>query len=181
MKYRRKINFKTFTLIELIVVIAIIGILAAIGLMQFYKAKDRTNYSRVLADMTQIAKAVKVYAVQNNNVYPADKPHGEMPDGLAEYFNGSWPTTPCGSSYSYDYQYWDSTTCGTTTSTADFSVGINFAYTPTGSSPITSFIKYLDIKNFASTCGTDKGSSTEKRGGDDIFDTLNKEITCSEQ
>ncbi len=60
-----------FTLIELLIVVAIIAILAAIAVPNFIEAQVRSKVSRAKADMRSIASAVETYAV-DNNTYPLD-------------------------------------------------------------------------------------------------------------
>jgi general secretion pathway protein G len=59
-----------FTLIELLIVIAIIGILAAIAIPNLLAAVQRGRQTKSMADMRSIATAVESYAV-DYNVYPA--------------------------------------------------------------------------------------------------------------
>jgi type II secretion system protein G len=59
-----------FTLIELLIVIAIIGILAAIAIPNLLSAVQRGKQKRTMADMRTLATAVEAYAVDNNQ-YPA--------------------------------------------------------------------------------------------------------------
>ena len=59
-----------FTLIELLIVIAIIGILAAIAIPNLLAAVQRGKQKRTMADMRTLATAVEAYAVDNNQ-YPA--------------------------------------------------------------------------------------------------------------
>ncbi len=59
-----------FTLIELLIVIAIIGILAAIAIPNLLSAVQRGKQKRTMADMRSLATAIEAYAVDNNN-YPA--------------------------------------------------------------------------------------------------------------
>ncbi len=62
-------NSKAFTLIELLIVVAIIAILAAIAVPNFLEAQVRSKVSRVKSDMRAMATAMEAYAV-DNNVYP---------------------------------------------------------------------------------------------------------------
>jgi general secretion pathway protein G len=58
-----------FTLIELLIVIAIIGILAAIAIPNLLNALQRGKQKRTMSDMRNLATAVESYNV-DNNVYP---------------------------------------------------------------------------------------------------------------
>ena len=59
-----------FTLIELLIVVAIIGIIAAIAIPNLLNAIDRGKQKRTMADMRSIGTAIESYAV-DSNVYPA--------------------------------------------------------------------------------------------------------------
>ncbi len=58
-----------FTLIELLIVIAIIGILAAIAIPNLLNAVQRGKQKRSMSDMRALATAIEAYAV-DNNIYP---------------------------------------------------------------------------------------------------------------
>jgi general secretion pathway protein G len=60
---------KGFTLIELLIVVAIIGIIAAIAIPNLLNAINRGRQKRTMADMRSIATAVESYQV-DFNYYP---------------------------------------------------------------------------------------------------------------
>jgi len=62
-----KPKYSAFTLIELLIVVAIIAILAAIAVPNFLEAQVRSKVSRVKADMRSIATALESYRVDNNH------------------------------------------------------------------------------------------------------------------
>lgn len=62
-----------FTLIELLIVVAIIAILAAIAVPNFLDAQVRAKVSREKSEMRTIATALEMYAIDQGD-YP---PHGE--------------------------------------------------------------------------------------------------------
>ena len=64
---------KAFTLIELLIVVAIIAILAAIAVPNFLEAQARSKVSRVKADMRTLATAIEAYYVDANK-YPLCHP-----------------------------------------------------------------------------------------------------------
>ena len=66
-----KICRKAFTLIELLIVVAIIAILAAIAVPNFLEAQIRSKVSRVKADMRSLTTALEAYST-DYNAYPPD-------------------------------------------------------------------------------------------------------------
>lgn len=70
MKAFAKKTFSTaFTLIELLIVVAIIAILAAIAVPNFLEAQTRAKVSRSAADMRTVRTGLESYRVDNNH-YP---------------------------------------------------------------------------------------------------------------
>ena len=63
-----KINKKRggFTLVEIMIVVAIIALLAAIAVPGFLRARKRSQASRILNDLRLIDAAVDQYAIENN-------------------------------------------------------------------------------------------------------------------
>jgi prepilin-type N-terminal cleavage/methylation domain-containing protein len=66
---RNDISRKAFTLIELLIVVAIIAILAAIAVPNFLEAQTRSKVSRTKADMRAMATALEAYYT-DANAYP---------------------------------------------------------------------------------------------------------------
>jgi len=62
---------KGFTLIELMIVIAIIAILAAILIPNFLHARAESQTSACEGNLKQLATALEEYAVDNSGTYPA--------------------------------------------------------------------------------------------------------------
>jgi len=57
-----------FTLVEIMIVVAIIALLAAIAVPGFLRARKRSQASRIINDLRLIDSAVDQYAVENGKV-----------------------------------------------------------------------------------------------------------------
>lgn len=77
-----------FTLIELLIVVAIIGILAAIAVPNFLNAQVRAKVSRVSADFRAIGTALHAYYIDHNTFIP------DMGISNDEYKSFRFLTTP---------------------------------------------------------------------------------------
>ena len=64
-----KMNKKAFTLVELMIVIAVIGILAATALPSFKNARDRARQSKCFEYSALLSRTAELYNIDHKN-YP---------------------------------------------------------------------------------------------------------------
>ena len=74
-------NNKGFTLIELMIVVVIIGILAAIAIPNFINMQARAKEASVKSNCHTVQLAAEDFAVQNDGVYAADVGVDTAPSG----------------------------------------------------------------------------------------------------
>lgn len=89
MKYRRPNHNRAFTLIELLTVIAIIGILASILIPTVAKVRDSAKAAVCISNLRQVGLAAMGYALENDEHLP-DAGNGNDPAwarSLAEYID----------------------------------------------------------------------------------------------
>lgn len=105
-------NRKGFTLLELIIVIAILAILVSILIPSLFDMQDAAKKSVLVSDMRNIELSIQLYSVTREEGPNTNPPNsGTMTDlqwnayaktHLDEYFVGGWPTnTPFGGYYTY--------------------------------------------------------------------------------
>lgn len=93
----RPIRRRGFTLIEILIVVVILGILAAIVIPQFTDAAQDASASSARSQLQTMRSQVELYRVQNNGQIPPD-PWTEL---IADGYVRSAPNWPTGFSEAY--------------------------------------------------------------------------------
>ena len=102
-KYFRN-GIKGFTLIELMIVIAIIAILAAILIPNFIRAREEAQYSACESNEKNIATALNMYSTDWNGSYPT--PTGTVNAFGAAFTPNYMQTVPSCPTNNSDYDYY---------------------------------------------------------------------------
>lgn len=104
--FATKKNTRTgFTILELLVVVAIIGLMTSITLFMLTDAREKGRDSRRFDDLAQIKHAIELYSSDHNALYPSG-------NNLTVLVNGDYlkfiPTDPLDTGvYTYTYQATD--------------------------------------------------------------------------
>jgi general secretion pathway protein G len=100
---RIRLNKKGFTLIELLIVVAIIGIIAAIAIPNLLNAIQRGKQKRTMADMRSIATAIEAFSVDNNRYPQGGSPVVAIQSSVEPRYIKKLPTKDAWNG-EYDYQ-----------------------------------------------------------------------------
>jgi len=97
--YIRKRREEGFTLIELVVVMAIMAILMVIAIPSYMTARQSATISASKSNLRNLAMALRLYMAENNlNVYPVAYTINTL---LPPYVSGGAPKNPAGKNYVY--------------------------------------------------------------------------------
>jgi prepilin-type N-terminal cleavage/methylation domain-containing protein len=101
----RRRTRRGFSLIELMTVMALIGLLAAIGIPRYRDMKRRAFSANIVSDFNTVRVASYNYWA-DNNAYPPDGSTGAPPPALVPYLPQNFEFS--NGNYTLDYDVWPS-------------------------------------------------------------------------
>lgn len=88
-----------FTLVEIMIVVVIIGLLAAMAIPAFKKVRNNSYASRLANDFRVFAGAFEIHALEVG-IWPGDGQGNNLPASAEPYFEGTaWYQTPPNGGY----------------------------------------------------------------------------------
>ena len=74
-----------FTLVEILIVVVILGILAAIVIPQFTDASTEAKTSSLCSDLQTVRSQLELYKIQHNDAIPAPEADGASWNRMTQY------------------------------------------------------------------------------------------------
>jgi general secretion pathway protein G len=74
-----------FTLVEILIVVVILGILAAIVIPQFTEASTEAKTSSLCSDLQTVRSQIELYKVQHNDLFPSPEAGGASWNRMTQY------------------------------------------------------------------------------------------------
>ena len=93
-----------FTLVEIMIVVVIIGLLAAMAIPAFQRVRESAQNARFVSDLRTFSQAFETYTLRNGG-WPPNASTGVVPTGMSgELNNGAWTTakTSVGGRWNWD-------------------------------------------------------------------------------
>ena len=88
-----------FTLVEIMIVVAIIGLLAAIAIPNFVRARSTSQQNACINNLRQIDGAKQQWALENHQISTVTPGQASIQVYLGRGGTGTWPSEPAGGSY----------------------------------------------------------------------------------
>ena len=88
-----------FTLVEIMIVVAIIGLLAAIAIPNFIKARTTSQMNACINNLRQIDGGIQQWALETNQSGSATVNSTAVKPYLGRGTAGQWPVCPAGGAY----------------------------------------------------------------------------------